>query len=113
MDASGVCAFETTVSVNVTNVLDDLNPSLTTYEIKLYPNPTSDQINIEFSSLAEPLDEINVVVYDNRGRLIDSGSILGGLYGSNTLTLNQFIPGIYHVKCFNNSIEKYFKVVKI
>ena len=113
MDASGACVFETTVSVNVTNVLDDLNPSLTTYEIKLYPNPTNDQINIEFNSLAEPLDEINVVVYDNWGRLIDTGSIIGGLYGSNTLSLSEFVPGIYYVRCFNNSIEKYFKVVKI
>ena len=113
MDASGACVFETTVPIDVTNVLDDLNQNLTTYVIKLYPNPTSDQINIEFSSLAEPLDEINVVVYDNWGRLIDTGSILGGSYGSNTLYLNEFVPGIYYVRCFNNSIEKYFKVVKI
>ena len=113
MDATGTCLFEASVPLDPTNGIEDLAPSISSYEIKLYPNPTSDQINIEFSSFAEPLDAINIVVYDNWGRLVETGSISGGSSSRTTISFNNLVPGIYYVKCFNNSVEKYFKVVKV
>ena len=113
MDALGTCLFEDSVLIDPTNGIEDLDLSISLYEIKLYPNPTSDQINIEFTSFVESLDLINVVVYDNWGRLVEIGSIPGGASGMTTISFNYIVPGIYYVRCFNNSVEKYFKVVKM
>ena len=87
---------------------------MSAYEIKLYPNPTSDLINLKFIAGATDSNEpVNIVIIDNWGRIVESSTIAVGDYSKTTLSFNNYVPGIYYVKCFNNSLEKYFKVIKI
>ena len=113
-DASGACVYETTVPVDALNGIEDIYADMSAYEVKLYPNPTSDLINLKFTAGATASNEpVNIVIIDNWGRIVESSTIAVGDYSKTTLSFNNYVPGIYYVKCFNNSLEKYFKVIKI
>jgi hypothetical protein len=54
-----------------------------------------------------------IEVYDNLGRVIQTGSISTLGSGRTTISLENYPSGTYIVKCYNSSFEKYFKVIKI
>lgn len=108
-EASGGCTYEETVTVDMLTVIYDVSSN----GIKIYPNPTNNYFNIEIESFSALSDVVNIEVYDNLGRTIQTGSISKHDSGKTTISLEGYDSGIYFVKCYNSTFEKYFKVIKI
>ena len=67
-------------------------------QAKLYPNPSSQMVNIEF--VLEKQDDINLSIYDSKGGLVYTNYLSQQKAGKNTfsLDLNHALrSGIYHV----------------
>ena len=110
-DASGICAYEEVVPITVDGL--GIDNEFVTNGINLYPNPTKNDFTIEVESVSALTESIQIVVYDKLGRIIETGSISIGGNGKVQISLNKYVTGTYFVKCFNNSLEKHFKVVKL
>ncbi len=88
--------YQTTLKVlGVNEILKD--------EIKIYPNPTSDFINLKLSAKTK-IDE--AVIYDNSGRLILKTKIK-----SDKIDLHSLNTGIY-LLYFTNTDIKPIKIIK-
>ena len=111
-DETGFCDYELNVPVLVDAVTEITENSIDLNDIIIYPNPTKDQIYIEFKSNSEMLEEISVEVYDNSGRLVSISSLLDN-NNAKMISLSGLESGIYYVKCYNKTFNNYFKVVKI
>ncbi len=106
---SGGCTYQEIATVEadvVSSTIDVISKA-----IKLYPNPTENNITIEIESFSG--EAVNVVVYDNWGRALRSGSIPKLSSGKTTISLEGYVSGTYYIKCYNSTFEKYFKVIKI
>ncbi|MGB1317407.1 MAG: LamG-like jellyroll fold domain-containing protein, partial [Flavobacteriales bacterium] len=79
--------------------------------ISVYPNPTSNDINVEIESFSS--ETVTIEVYDQLGRTIQTGSIAKDVSRKTTLSLDGYGAGSYFVKCYTHTSTKYFKVVKI
>ncbi|MDG1917673.1 MAG: PEP/pyruvate-binding domain-containing protein [Flavobacteriales bacterium] len=112
-DASGVCEYELIVPVEIDESTGLAENSINSNDILIYPNPTKDQLYIELKSYSDLSEEINVEVYDNSGRLISVGSLLGSNNAITMVSLSGLESGIYYVKCYNKTFNNYFKVIKI
>lgn len=89
--------------VGVTN--NNLNES----DIKLYPNPTTDYVDIQFkNNLSETFQ---VSVYDIQGRQVIPQSYYQNSKG--TVNLSKLNAGIYFLKVINSNKTGIFKVIKI
>jgi hypothetical protein len=82
-------------------------------EIIIYPNPTRNQFYIEFNAYSELSEEINIIVFDNWGRVLSTGSMSDANNGKTMISLIGLKSGIYYVKCYNNTGSTFYKVVKI
>ena len=80
--------------------------------IKIYPNPTSDQFNIEIESSGTWDEPLQIMVLDRLGRVLETSSIPNGATRK-TISLNGYAPGTYFVKCFTQTFEQNFKVIKV
>ena len=80
--------------------------------IKVYPNPTSDQFNIEVESANTWDEPLQIVVLDRLGRVLETGIIPQG-GNRKTISLHGYASGTYFVKCHTLTFEKNFKVIKI
>lgn len=111
LDASGLCTYLETVTIesDILSVLDEESSN----EIKVYPNPTSDYFNVEIKSFSTLSDRLNIEVYDNLGRTIQTGFLSTTGNGKTTLSLEGYGAGTYFVKCYSGDFEKHFKVIKI
>ena len=112
-DAAGICLYKQTVPVDVWPVgIRSANEEVSN-GIKVYPNPTNNNFNIEIESFPSLSEEIIIEVYDNLGRVIQTGLILKDSSWKTTISLDRYLSGSYFVKCYNNTFEKHFKIVKI
>lgn len=78
------------------------------FELKVYPNPTSGFVNVQFNKLVE---NTNYLVFDSNGKMIDNGMI----NSTNTsLDFKKFASGSYILKLNYNSNHplQTFKIVK-
>jgi len=112
-DASGVCEYEISIPIEADSGIGVEENSIDATKIIIYPNPTRDQLHIEFNSYSELSEEINIVVFDNWGRIIKTGSLSATNNGSTIISLSGLESGIYYVKCYNNTLDHYYKVIKI
>ncbi len=111
-DATGLCSYEETVTIGVTVVNSSNENSLG--EFIVYPNPFSDQLSIEFPSNLILSDDMLIEVYNSLGNKVQADIKANPTEKSTfNLSLEGHPAGIYFIKCYNNSIEKYFSVVKI
>ncbi len=113
IDATGVCSFETNVSIEVDSTIGIVNNNLATTDINIFPNPTTDLINIEVKSNSGSNNTIEITLYDNWGRILESGNISADDYSMTTINLSAYVPGIYFLKFFNEGFEKHYQVIKI
>lgn len=111
-DASGLCIYEIGIPIEASgNVsIEDLNDVISN-EIKIFPNPTNNNFNIEIESFSS--ETVIIEVYDQLGRTIQTGSIEKDVSTKTTLSLDGYSSGAYFVKCYTSSSEKHFKVVKM
>ncbi len=87
---------ETPMNGTVTSIED-----LPNGKVKLYPNPTTNHLNIE-----SPLDSYKVLIYSFDGRICKK------YQNSNRIDLSTFHDGIYLVRVAGTSFELVRKVVK-
>ncbi len=76
---------------------------------KVYPNPTSDELNIEFS---ENSSKVKVELYDITGKLVKQYSL--NSVASNrvkTLHLDDVTNGVYSLRILMNESQRIYKVV--
>lgn len=112
MDASGICPFEVVVPIEASgNVGINDQDDLLENGISLYPNPTNNNFNIEMESTIS--ETVSIEVYDQLGRIVQTGAIEKNSSTKTTISLNGLDAGSYFVKCFTTSSERNFKVVKI
>ena len=110
-DASEICIYEEEVPIVVEGMgLDD---EVLSNGINIYPNPTKNDFIIEIESVSALSEAVKIAVYDKLGRTIQIGSISKDGNGKTKLSLDGAVSGTYFIKCYNNSFEKHFKVVKI
>jgi hypothetical protein len=78
-------------------------------EIKttLYPNPTTDKAKLQFEGLNSQID---VMVYDNIGRLIQKHKINKGM-DELDIDLSGYAKGIYNIRIVNETINQSKKLV--
>lgn len=117
-DGSGVCNFEKTTIVGFktdTSVSDTtINgiDAVLVNEIKLYPNPTTNQFKMVIEAVSLLKDDVSFEIYDNLGRRIKTGFISKDKKEV-TVSLETYDSGTYFIKCSNNSFEKYYKIIKL
>ena len=111
-DNLSVCAYEferLLVPSGVVTVDEDVADDTL---ITIYPNPTSDQFNIEIESSGTWDEPLHIMVLDRLGRVLETSSIPNG--GTRkTISLHGYAPGTYFVKCFTQTFEQNFKVIKV
>lgn len=112
-DASGFCQFEASVPVEADSGVHVVENDALSSAIKVYPNPTSDLINIEFRSFVGISDKVIIDVYDNLGRKIKTSSISSHDSGKTTISLAGYESGTYFVKCYNSTIDESFILIKL
>ncbi len=110
-DASEICIYEEAVPIIVEGM--GIDEEVFSNGIIIYPNPTKNDFTIEIESVSALSEAVNIVVYDNLGRIIQRGSISKDGNGKTKLSLDGAVSGTYFIKCYNNSFEKHFKVVKL
>lgn len=111
-DASETCFHEETITVEFDGVssVNDISEQ----NIRLYPNPTNENIVIELGKNFNASGTVKIDIYNTLGRLISSDSISKFDSESKTvLSLKGQPSGSYFAKCYGEGFEQYFKVVKI
>ena len=77
-------------------------------EIKIYPNPTNDIINIEVTN--GKYDSKGIIgIYDSEGRVIEE---IKGLRTMNTLNIGSRAPGLYLLRIMSYGKKTEWKVLK-
>jgi hypothetical protein len=112
VDESSDCVFEFERLLVPSGVVDVAEQATDGTSIKVYPNPTSNQFNIEVESSGNWKEPLQIVVLDRLGRVLETGTIANGR-NRKTISLTGYAPGTYFVKCFTLTFEKNFKVIKI
>ena len=80
--------------------------------IRVFPNPTNNQLSIELVSTNILNQALQFVVFDRLGRVLETGSIAEG--GTREIIwLGRYAPGTYFVKCLGEGFEQNFKVIKM
>ena len=112
MDNLSACVYEferLLMAIGVNHVEDAVVDDTV---IKIYPNPTSDQFSIEIESSGTWDEPLQIMVLDRLGRVLETSSIPNG--GTRkTISLHGYAPGTYFVKCFTQTFEQNFKVIKV
>ncbi|MEX1191502.1 MAG: T9SS type A sorting domain-containing protein [Brumimicrobium sp.] len=73
--------------------------------IAVYPNPVNDVLNIE----TQNIDQYSYKVTSSKGQLIKDGHVK---HGNEILNLNNYPPGVYFLKIWNNDNVDTFKIIK-
>ncbi len=110
VDGTGDCTYEELIMVELdfTSDVEDL----TAGSIKVYPNPTKNDLIIEIGSSFAIPGPINIELYDYLGRTMQTTTISGS-ESKTVLSLGAYAPGCYFAKCYNENFEEYFKVIKV
>ncbi len=79
-------------------------------KIKVYPNPFSNTVNIEFKDINA--SNIIIEVYDMLGKKIKQHSIANQKEGNIRVDLQNIQSGVYFVRFSNQYVNKFFKIIK-
>ncbi len=86
---------------NEAQSIDELN-------IKVYPNPTTAQVNISFNTSITS-KEAKLQLYSGDGQLLDDRIIKG----EEQLDLQEYSSGIFYVHVLIGQVRKTYKVIKL
>ncbi|MEM9820196.1 MAG: PEP/pyruvate-binding domain-containing protein [Bacteroidota bacterium] len=110
-DASGTCTNEKTVIVDF-EIASSIG-TITAEPVKVFPNPTEDQLTIAMEEDTYLFGSLRIEIYDALGRLIHEELIFSS--GSDTkaiISMKNYPSGTYMIKCINPNFEQHLKVVK-
>lgn len=93
--------------VVVTAIQENIEVSV---DIKVYPNPAIDVVNIRFESPVD--DEVQVSLLDSYGRLVKSDVMEAGMT-EKQLNLQDVPGGIYYLRIIKGRLINVYKVVKL
>jgi hypothetical protein len=79
-------------------------------DIKIYPNPASEIVNIQFK---EPVnEEIVIVLLDSQGKLVKSEMIESAMV-EKQINLQDIPAGIYYLRLTKGKLVNVYKVIKL
>ncbi len=111
-DVTGTCSYFEIVTVGVaipTNI-----ENLEAGNLKVYPNPVTDDLIIEVEESTSIPGPINIDIFDYLGRRVQQAIISGsGTNRKAIISMENFVAGCYFAKCYNDDFEQNFKVIKI
>jgi hypothetical protein len=91
----------------ITTVEDNIEPLVT---VTIYPNPSSDMINIQF---VKPVDgEIRIFLLDSQGRLVKTDRI-EETETNKKIDMQDLAAGIYYLRMTKGNRVNVYKVVKL
>jgi hypothetical protein len=99
MNVSTINSFLNNSSLSTQELLNELN----TMNLQLYPNPTNDQININYSTLIN--DEISILIYDSNSKLMMNRKLTYKSSGKYTevIDLSTLVAGTYFCQITENN----------
>ena len=80
-------------------------------EVKVYPNPVSDQLTVEFGNRFNGTNDIIIEVYDHLGRILNSYDTKF-VRGPLNVPFIDYSSGMYLVKVRNDKYQQTMKVIK-
>ncbi|MFK8044384.1 MAG: GEVED domain-containing protein [Crocinitomicaceae bacterium] len=78
------------------------------YGVKLYPNPASDKINIQFD---DNYSSIEMIIYNELGQVVKELSMK--MESETTLKLDDLAPGVYHINIVADEKTGNFEIIKL
>ena len=99
--------------IHVYKPQEDLTPikinNINTNDVQIYPNPTSDILNIQ---LKMQIEDFSCTIFDNEGNLVLKAkpNKIDNLHY--TLNIEQLTKGVYQLQISNENIIGNFKVIK-
>ena len=75
-------------------------------EIKLFPNPTSNDITISLKGI----DYVNISIIDSQGKILLKES---GVFDKDNISLSNYQSGIYFVNIMTSDESKQLRVIKL
>lgn len=112
VDTNEICTYEETVTVEV-EIITSVDEQLSN-GVKVYPNPTSGNLTIEINSSSNSSSPVFIQVYDQTGRVVQSGSLsMNRNTGKTEVSLGDHSPGLYFIRCYNDTFKEFLTVVKI
>ena len=114
-DYPGIIALKPYMNTNTTSCFDHTgNDDLIKEMFSIYPNPTNDKINIDFSSLND--NELDVIISNMYGQIIYNEFIENIHYNNSIhIELDSYPEGLYLITIRNNSglsFTKNFSYIK-
>jgi hypothetical protein len=79
-------------------------------QVNIYPNPTSDIINIQFETATDK--EISLFLLDAQGKLVKSEVIEASVL-NRELNLQSLPAGVYYLRLTKGKLVNVYKVVKL
>jgi hypothetical protein len=79
-------------------------------QITIYPNPTSEIINIQFESVTDK--EILLYLLDAQGRLVKTDRIEAAV-SSKMINMQDLPAGLYYIRLVKGKLINVYKVVKL
>jgi hypothetical protein len=102
-------AFREVDSVELTEVVVEATPTLGA--LNVYPNPTSDNVDVTFNASSDAV--INVLVYDLMGREVYNTK-MAALSGTNktSIEMSNYAPGCYTLVILNGEEKTSSRIIK-
>ena len=111
-DATDDCTYKELVEIEFGTVSN--TDILASDEIKIFPNPTNNDIKIEVAQNSILSGDVQFEVYNNLGRRLETFKITSVEYKRGMeISLKEYSSGTYFIKCINHHFEKYYKLIKI
>jgi len=78
--------------------------------VKVYPNPVSDIITIQFEEVVE--SEINLMLLDSQGRVVKQ-DVVEATVSEKQINMQDVAAGIYYLRLTKGKLVNVYKVIKL
>ncbi len=102
------CNYITQLFENNDPIFIGMESQSTFNTIKVYPNPTSDKVNITLNTTTK---DQGYHLMDITGKIVLKGNLSGGI--TNQISVSGLTGGIYFIRIFDTISSKSFKIIKL
>jgi hypothetical protein len=106
--SDGTNSDDTIVTIHLNDVVETGFETNTLTNLKVYPNPASDQVSIDLSN--KSIDKFNVEILDINGSKVYQ-SEENSCSGMMTIKLNDMATGVYILRSYNNQSSCNYKLI--